>query len=261
MADLENAFCISCGEESPVEKVDLGMEGDELYRCTNCGSYLGTRKTMEAFAQGQESSQEGRIPPGVVLETPVPGDFQPENSSVSEGLIPEMPKGSEPASNFPAQPQDDIMTPEPGPERAAPKLESIILAEDSELVSRILREMIVRKGLSGRVISCKNGFEFVISYLKNRRDRVPIGMIILDVIMPVLNGISAAVAVRSWEKALKLDPIPILFFTGKRCDETFKRVLQYSRPAMYVNKGASEAAASLEQRIEKVIKQLLKESF
>jgi len=263
MTELTKAFCISCGEETPLEKVDLGMEGDELYRCALCGAYLGTKKSLETIPQNQELTQP--LAPGLWKaarpEPEISPDFHPEASSVAEGPIPEVPTETEPAGQFPTRSEDEIFTPEPGPEAEAPKFESIILAEDSELVSRILKEMIIKKGLSNRVISCKNGFEFTISYLQNQRGKVPIGLIILDVIMPVLNGISAAVAIRCWEKALELEPVPILFFTAKRCDETFKRVLQYSRPAMYVNKGASESASSLEQRIEKIINQLLKEIF
>jgi len=263
MVELDRVFCIACGEETPLEKVDSGIGEEEVYKCAHCGAYLGTRKTLEAIIQNPDLSRPG-IPPQ--LRTPEPitkiGDeFHPETSSVAGGLMPQILHESAPASQFPTSAEDEILTPEPTLESSGPKLEAVILAEDSELVSRILKEMIVRKGLSGRVISCKNGFDFVISFLKSRQEKVNPGLIIMDVIMPVLNGISAAVAIRAWEKALNLEPIPILFFTGKKCDETFKRVLQYSRPAMYINKGASESAVSLEARIEKVVNQLLKESF
>ncbi len=258
MADLEKAYCISCGEETRLEKVDLGIEDGQLYRCAQCGAYLGTEKALLEAGKKPEASpahvQAQRTEPAA------PADFHSETSTVGTGPIPEIPGPGAPAGQLPACATDDILTPDPAAE-PSPKLETIILAEDSELVTRILKDMILRKGLSGRVISCKNGFDFVINYLSSRRAQVSIGLIILDVIMPVLNGISASVAVRAWEKALGLEPIPILFFTAKRCDETFKRVIQYARPAIYINKGVSESAANLELRIEKVINQLLKESF
>ena len=56
--------------------------------------------------------------------------------------------------------------------------------------------------------------------------------------MPVVNGVNAAIAMRAIEKGYDLKkPIPILFFTAKQCDETFKKVLSYTTPAKYINKG------------------------
>ena len=260
MKKLEKAYCLACGEQVPLETVDLGIEGEELYRCAYCGAYLGTRKSLEKVAQNPASAEIYMSAPEQVAfqET---GDFHSEESALSGGAIPEVPEKSPSAQQISPQVEDEVFTPAPTPEPEVPKLETIILAEDSELVTRILKEMIISKGLSRRVISCKNGFEFIIQYLQSRLEQIPIGLIILDVIMPVLNGISSAVAVRAWEKALNLKPVPILYFTSKRCDQTFKRVLQHTRPAMYINKGGSERAVMLEQRIEKVVNQLLKESF
>ena len=262
MKEPEKAYCLACGEQVPLEKVDLGIEGEELYRCAYCGAYLGTKKSLEKIAENPASAE-------IFISAPAPApestqqmeDFHSEESSLAGGAIPEVPNASLSARQITTQAEDEVFTPAPTPEPELPKLETIILAEDSELVTRILKEMIIAKKLSKRVISCKNGFEFIIEYLKSRTEQIPIGLIILDVIMPVLNGISSAVAIRAWEKALNLEPVPILYFTSKRCDQTFKRVLQHTRPAMYINKGNIERAVQLEQRIEKVVNQLLKESF
>jgi len=260
MEKIEKAYCISCGEEVEVEAVDLGIDGEELYRCSQCGAYLGTRKSLEKLSSIEEA--EIQAPPEqITSQVQAKADFHSETSTVSDGAVPEMPVESQSAKELKSIAEDEILTPTPMPQPELPKIETIILAEDSELVTRILKEMIIKKNLSRRVISCKNGFDFIIHYIQNRLKQTPIGLVILDVIMPVLNGISTAVAMRAWERALGLKPVPILYFTSKRCDQVFKRVLQHTRPAMYINKGASQSAFHLEQRIEKVVNQLLKESF
>jgi len=263
MNQPEKAYCLSCGELVPLEKVDLGIEGEELFRCAQCGAYLGTRKSLEKISQELKPEEFPSLDTASLPEPELKSiaDFHSESSIVSEGPIPIFPKESQPAHSFPTQMEEKILLDEDQPGPVPAKFETIILAEDSELVALILQEMIRIKNLAQRVISCKNGFEFLISYLKNRSENIHPGLVILDVIMPVLNGISAAVAIRSWEKALNLAPIPILFFTSKRCDDTFKRVLQHTSPSMYINKGVSDSASKLEVRIEKIIKQLLKEEF
>jgi CheY-like chemotaxis protein/DNA-directed RNA polymerase subunit RPC12/RpoP len=261
MADPDKAYCISCGEEVALEKVNLGIDGEDLYRCAQCGAYLGTAQSVEQLAQTLENAEVQNPPPQFQEHIPIPEGFDPETSLLSSGPIPEVPKGMAPAGEFQPAAEQEVFTQDERPAQELPKMETIIIAEDSELVRTILKEMIVRKGLSRRVISCNNGFEFIISYLENRANKVPIGLAILDVVMPVLNGISAAVAARAWEKALGAQPVPFLYFTSKRCDDTFKRVIQHTRPSMYINKGASDTAAQLELRIEKLIKQLLKENF
>jgi len=262
MADPERAYCISCGEVVRLEKVNLGIEGEDLFRCSQCGAYLGTAKTVEQLGQSLETAEALTPPPLLQPELdPAASQFDPESSLLSAGPIPEVPSDTAPASQVQTRAEEEFAAPESEPTPEIPKLEAIIVAEDSELTRNILKEMIVGKGLSRKVISCNNGFEFIVNYIESRTNKVPLGLAILDVIMPVLNGISAAVAARAWEKAAGYTPLPFLYFTSKRCDDTFKRVIQHTRPSMYINKGASDSASQLEIRVEKVIRQLLKESF
>jgi len=259
MSEPEKAYCIACGEIVPLEKVNLGIQGEDLFRCAQCGAYLGTAKSVEQMAQSLEKA-EALTPPPILREQPAaPAEFDPETSLLSSGPIPEVPRSRQASELAAAASDETFELGEKDEAEAAP--DCIILAEDSELTRSILKDMITRRGLSRRVISCSNGFEFVINYIKSRNDKLPIKLIILDVVMPVLNGISAAVASRAWEKTQGIDPIPLLYFTSKRCDETFKRVIQHTRPAMYINKGSSDSAVQLEIRIEKLINQMLKENL
>jgi CheY-like chemotaxis protein len=256
MAKPEKVYCISCGEDVPVEIVSIGIEGEDLLRCSHCGAYLGTTR------QPQTLAEPAPPPPKPMIQEPVPGpDFSPDESSVGVTLLPEIPRGYEAQ-----EPEEDLKDihlekDEPESEAGVPPLEVILIAEDSELLRRMLGDMLVEKGLTSNVATSKNGFEAVSTYVRQRNDNTRLGLVILDVKMPVLNGIAAAVALRSFEKGMGISPVPILFFTSKRCDATFRKAISYCRPAMYVNKGASQSAAHLQDRVSKVIDQLLQQEW
>jgi DNA-binding response OmpR family regulator len=190
-----------------------------------------------------------------LVEPPEPeaADFSGEDAAGSDSAA-EMPAGL--TAPGPALHLEENLTQAP-----EPPIDTIVLAEDTALLREMLKDSLVERGLSRRVISCVNGYEFLSAYVRSRQNDQAVGLVILDVIMPVLNGVSAAVALRAHEKGRNLSPAPILFFTSKRCDETFKKVLTFCRPAMYVNKGASASPEHLRQRVDKVITQLLKESW
>lgn len=76
--------------------------------------------------------------------------------------------------------------------------------------------------------------------------------------MPILNGVNAAIAMRAAEKGLDIRPVPILFFTARKCDENFPKVLDYCKPAQYVNKGVSSTPELLASRVTQVVKMLLR---
>jgi hypothetical protein len=65
---------------------------------------------------------------------------------------------------------------------------------------------------------------------------------------------------RAIEKPMKLPSIPILFFTAQKCDDNFKKVLSYCKPAQYINKAVSSTPELLASRIRNVIIQLLMKS-
>ena len=65
---------------------------------------------------------------------------------------------------------------------------------------------------------------------------------------------------RAIEKALNINPTPILFFTAYKCDENFKKIFSFCEPAKYVNKGVSSTPDQLASRIAQVVERLLKDS-
>lgn len=246
----DRLYCISCGEEVPVKVMSIGIEGEELVQCSHCHSFLGSVK------QPLLQPDLARLPR---VERERPGDFSPDETA-GKADLPDLP-GS---MSTPSQAAGglDLAGEEEAELFGGPPLETVITVEDSSLISAILNDMLVGEGLTKRVIPCKNGYEFLGRYLRERSDqRSRLGLVVMDVKMPVLNGVSAAVAMRAHENALELEPAPILFFTSQRCDELFRKVLLHCAPAMYINKGASNSPTDLQNRIGKVIRQLLNEQW
>jgi CheY-like chemotaxis protein len=146
------------------------------------------------------------------------------------------------------------------PESKLRPLQYVIAAEDSPLLLKSIGNMINSKGISKEVESCKDGEEFVTKVTDRMKQNQNISLAILDVAMPILNGINAAVIFRAIEKGFgKKRFTPILFFTSYKCDDTFKKVLKYAAPAKYINKGTGSSPEQFAERLMQVISQLLSE--
>jgi CheY-like chemotaxis protein len=139
-------------------------------------------------------------------------------------------------------------------------LQYVIAAEDSPLLLKTISNMIQAKGIAKEVESCINGEEFITKITERMKQNSQVSLAILDVAMPILNGINAAVILRAIEKGFgKKHFAPILFFTSYKCDDTFKKVLKYAAPAKYINKGTGSSPEQFAERLYQVIFQLLSE--
>lgn len=139
-------------------------------------------------------------------------------------------------------------------------LQYVIAAEDSPLLLKTIAKMMQEKGIAKEVESCKNGEEFITKATERIKQNQQISMAILDVAMPILNGINATVIFRALEKGFDRKRLtPVLFFTSYKCDDTFKKVLKYTAPAKYINKGAGASPEQFAERLYQVIYQLLAE--
>lgn len=150
---------------------------------------------------------------------------------------------------------------EPAAARAQLKtLQHVVAAEDSMILLKTVSRMLQDKKITKTVDACKNGEEFITTVVDRVKKNLPISLAILDVNMPILNGINAAVIMRAIEKGYdKRRPIPILFFTSYKCDDTFKKVLKYCKPAKYINKGTGTSPEQFAERLYQVVFQLLAE--
>lgn len=91
--------------------------------------------------------------------------------------------------------------------------ELIVLAVDDDMINlKLLKSMLMKNPNVKEVIEAKNGADAV-GHLKERSD---INLILLDIIMPVMNGLEMLKVVRSDEN---IEQVPIIVLTT---DETKK---------------------------------------
>ena len=153
-----------------------------------------------------------------------------------------------------------LQMPDKKKEASLRPLQYVIAAEDSPLLLKTIGNMIQAKGISKEVESCINGEEFITKVTERMKQNQAVSLAILDVAMPILNGINAAIIFRAVEKGFgKKRFTPILFFTSYKCDDTFKKVLKYAAPAKYINKGTGSSPDQFAERLFQVIHQLLAE--
>lgn len=89
----------------------------------------------------------------------------------------------------------------------------IVLAVDDDMINlKLLKSMLMKSGKVAEVIEAKNGSDAV-DTLKSRND---IDLVLLDIIMPIMNGIEVLQVVRA---DANLRQVPIIVLTT---DETKK---------------------------------------
>ena len=101
-----------------------------------------------------------------------------------------------------------------------PNFDTVVVAGYRPEVMNIIVNVMVSKGLAREVVPCENGEELIVRLIQDITAN-RIGLAILDVPMPFLNGINAAIGVRAIEKSYPDHArIPILFLTRKPIDDT-----------------------------------------
>ena len=142
-------------------------------------------------------------------------------------------------------------------EEEFPMVECIITADDAQLTRELLKGMLLKRKLTKTVISVENGQEFVSAFTKRLAENQSIDLVILDLEMPMMDGITAARVMRSVEEKYQSVRIPILFFSAQKCDETLKRQLDLFIPASYVNTGSDTDPVHLVERVDQLVTYLL----
>ncbi len=125
-----------------------------------------------------------------------------------------------------------------------------LIAEDSKFTRTLLKELILKKALASEVVAVSNGLELVSEYSKLLSADIQFRFAIIDLNMPVMDGLTAARTLRTLEEKKKKKKVPILFFSGIKADKGLKRQMELLAPANYVNKGADPDTKVLVRRVE-----------
>ena len=135
-------------------------------------------------------------------------------------------------------------------------LGTVLLSDDSLMMREMLTDVIINDHLAREVVTSKQGADFLTQFTRMTIEKKEVSMVVLDVTMPLFGGVNAAIALRAVERAFKIKATPIMFFTAHKCDEGFKKLLHYCKPALYLNKGSSSTPEALSGRISNVFVQL-----
>jgi CheY-like chemotaxis protein len=117
--------------------------------------------------------------------------------------------------------------------------------------------MLLKRKLCRTVLAAANGQEFVAGFTKRLAEGRDTDLVILDLEMPLMDGITAARVLRSLEGKHSVGKVPILFFSGRKCDDSLKQQMALLAPASYVNKGNESDPEKLVERIDQLVTYLL----
>ena len=130
-----------------------------------------------------------------------------------------------------------------------------LIAEDSDFARKLLNELVSKSNLVSEVIAVPNGLELITEITKLRKSNAKISFAIIDLTMPVMDGLTAASIIRSYEeKSENTAKIPIVFFSAVKADENLKRQMELLAPAHYLNKGSDPDPRGLIDRIYVLLK-------
>jgi CheY-like chemotaxis protein len=145
-----------------------------------------------------------------------------------------------------------------------PTYDKVVVAGYRPEIMNLIVNHMTQKNIAREVIPCENGEELIMKLVEdlNNTNGSRINLAILDVPMPYLNGINAAIGIRAIEKSYPdHTKIPILFLTHKPIDDTFKKVIKYLSPAKYAGLGPSESPKDVAPRLARVISLLSQEAW
>lgn len=129
----------------------------------------------------------------------------------------------------------------------------VLVTDDSQNVRDIIVDALKATNIYKNIMTFENGLELTtsFSYLVSRNS--PIDVAIIDVVMPIMDGFTAAKTLRTIESQHKISATPIIFFSAVQADDSFREKMELLSPAMYLNKGADSEPDSLARRVKQLV--------
>lgn len=109
------------------------------------------------------------------------------------------------------------------------------------------------KNLADEVMEFENGLELTSAFAKLVAEKKPIDVAIIDINMPVMDGLTAAKIIRSIESQNGIPHVPIAFFSAVKADDNLRNQMEMLAPANYVNKGSDPDPDKLAERVEQLL--------
>jgi len=134
-----------------------------------------------------------------------------------------------------------------------------LVADDSKYTRRIIEDVLREKKFTEHVKSFENGATLIAAYAKLLSENKTVEVAIIDLNMPVMDGLTAARTLRAIEMQKNAGRVPIVFFSGEKADDRVKKQMEELAPAIYVNKTADPDPDNLAKRVEELVSYVLAE--
>jgi CheY-like chemotaxis protein len=128
-----------------------------------------------------------------------------------------------------------------------------LIADDSKYTRRIIEDILKEKHFPGSIESFENGAALISAYAKLLSEKKPVAVAIIDLNMPLMDGLTAASTLRTFEAQKDAGKVPIVFFSGEKADEELKRRMEELAPATYINKSTDPDPDKLAKRVEELV--------
>ncbi len=132
-----------------------------------------------------------------------------------------------------------------------------LVAEDSQFVNKIIIDVLRSNRFSKNLKAFYNGLELTKAYSELLSKGAKIDIVIIDLNMPVMDGLTAARTIRSMETQHKTSPAPIVFFSAVKADNTLRKQMEMLSPASYMNKGSDPHPEKLAERVVQLVGYLM----
>ncbi|HTR44783.1 MAG TPA: response regulator [Thermodesulfovibrionales bacterium] len=134
-----------------------------------------------------------------------------------------------------------------------------LIAEDSQNIREMISGVLEDRKFSAKVAAYENGLELISAYSKLLAAQAAVDVAIIDLNMPIMDGMTAARTMRALEVQHGILPVPIVFFSAMKADDALRVQMELLRPASYMNKGSHPDTGRLAERVEMLVGQLMKE--
>lgn len=132
-----------------------------------------------------------------------------------------------------------------------------LVADDSRYTRRIILDVLNETKYWESVESFENGAELISAYAQMLSDRKRVDVVILDLNMPVMDGLIAARTIRTIEAQEGAEKVPLVFFSSAKADENLRKQMEIMSPAHYMNKSADPDPDKLAIRVEQLVNYIL----
>lgn len=125
---------------------------------------------------------------------------------------------------------------------SSPLYSSVFIAGYSEGEREFLGQEMEKALLAEKSYLFSNGEEVLVEVIRWFEEKRKPGFLVLDLKMPIINGINTAISLRAYERAYGLkELLPVVFFLDPPDTEAFRKVLSFCSPSFYHPRQADRA--------------------